>query len=87
MSHLLPPPGCGQYVHNLWIESINMMSSPGELSIFAACPNLRDVALTAKSLRVLYTSVTYDTGRTRPGQVVPAPPISRIRSLTPSYRL
>lgn len=96
ISHLLPPPGCGAFVKNLWIESIDMMSSPGELSIFGACPNLEDVALSAKSLRVLYTSITFDTGRARdvdntcPGDMhadrAPimknAPPALHIRSLT-----
>ncbi|KAJ3534276.1 hypothetical protein NM688_g7159 [Phlebia brevispora] len=79
ISHLLPPPGCGAFVRNLWIESIDMLSSPGELSIFVACPNLEDVAMTAKSLRALYSSITYKTKKPSAQGTNPA---SRIRSLT-----
>ncbi|KAI0747302.1 hypothetical protein BC629DRAFT_1561060 [Irpex lacteus] len=55
-SHLLPPTtrDLGQYVRHLWVESIDMMSSPGELNIFDACTGIEDVALAAGSLRVLY---------------------------------
>ena len=52
-SHFLPPSTCdvGKFVKHLWIESIDMMSSPGELGIFNACTNIEDIALTASSLR------------------------------------
>lgn len=80
LSHLLPPPGCGDYVRNLWIESINMMSSPGELSIFAACRKLEVVALTAKSLRILYTSSSYPT--TQGHNPTSTAPVYNIYSLT-----
>ena len=84
ISHLLPPPGCGALVRNLWIESIDMMSSPGELSIFIACPNLENVAMTAKSLRVLYSSITFKAKNPEPRAVDHgnANPASCIRSLT-----
>lgn len=60
-SHLLPPTttDLGQYVRHLWIESIDMMSSPGELNIFNACTNIEDVALAAGSLRVLYNLTSF----------------------------
>lgn len=55
-SHLLPPTTCdaGAYVRHLWIESIDVMASPGELGIFNACANIEDIALAATSLRALY---------------------------------
>lgn len=60
-AHLLPPTtrDVGQHVRHLWIESINVMSSPGELGIFDACTNIEDVALSASSLRMLYNSTLF----------------------------
>ena len=87
MSHLLPPTSCGVYVRHLWIESINMMSSPGELSVLVACPNLEDVALTAKSLRVLHTSMTFNSSRVE--QAIPQRSVSHLHHLTllePTFR-
>ncbi len=82
ISHLLPPPGCGVFVRNLWIESIDMMSSPGELSIFVACPNLENVAMTAKSLRILYSSIAFKADSKESHTMNGTNPASRIRSLT-----
>ncbi len=76
-SHLLPPPRCGQFVRFLWLESVDMLASPGELSIFKACPNIEDVACSARSLRVLYTSLTFGTQHSQTSACV-----SRIRSIT-----
>ncbi|KAI0089074.1 hypothetical protein BDY19DRAFT_123540 [Irpex rosettiformis] len=60
-AHLLPPTttDLGQYVRHLWIESIDMMASPGELNIFNVCTNIEDVALAAGSLRVLYNLTSF----------------------------
>lgn len=60
-AHILPPSTCdvGKLVKHLWIESIDMMSSPGELGILNACMNIEDVALTASSLRMLYNSTLF----------------------------
>lgn len=68
-SHLLPPTtrDLGQYVRHLWVESIDMMSSPGELNIFDACTGIEDVALAAGSLRVLYNLTKFGRNKTRQG--------------------
>lgn len=68
-SHFLPPANrkgaldVGKLVRHLWIESIDMMSSPGELGIFNACTNVEDVALTASNLRMLYNSTLFGKPR------------------------
>ncbi|KAI0346847.1 hypothetical protein BDW22DRAFT_464705 [Trametopsis cervina] len=68
-SHLLPPTthDVGSYVKHLWIESIDVMSSPGELSVFNLCTNIEDVALTASSLRMLYNSTLFGKRSYIPG--------------------
>lgn len=91
-AHLLPPTTCdvGKFVRRLWIETIDMMSSPGELSIFNACTNIEDVALSASSLRMLYNSTLFGKKRSPTAQLDDQHPIptdtmgaaSRIRSVT-----
>ncbi|KAI0700715.1 hypothetical protein BC835DRAFT_1265994 [Cytidiella melzeri] len=81
-AHLLPPGTCdvSKYVRHLWIETIDMMSSPGELSIFNLCTNIEDVALTAGSLRLLYNSTLFGKRKGKGIHTVGA--ASRIRSVT-----
>lgn len=55
-SHLLPPPGVGDFVRNLWLQSIDMNMSPGELAILNACPNIEQLATSSTAIRTLYAS-------------------------------
>ncbi|KIP12773.1 hypothetical protein PHLGIDRAFT_113371 [Phlebiopsis gigantea 11061_1 CR5-6] len=53
LSHSTPPPGCGQYVRHLWLENIDLLSSPREINLLKACPNIEDIAVSVNSLRTL----------------------------------
>lgn len=73
LSHKTPPPGCGEHVRHLWLEGIDILSSPREMNLFKACPNVEDIALSVNSLRTLLSM--YANPYSSPGA-------SAIRSLT-----
>jgi hypothetical protein len=79
-ANLLPPTthDVGGYVKHLWIESIDMMSSPGELGIFNACTNIEDVALTAGSLRLLYNLTVFGRRKVLPPSLRGGPTSSSV---------
>lgn len=74
LSHKIPPPGCGEYVRNLWLETVDILSPfPREISLFKSCPNVKNVALSDNSLCTLLG--LYANPYSNPGH-------SAIRSLT-----
>lgn len=73
LSHSTPPAGCGQLVRHLWLEDIDLLSSPREINLLKACPNIEDIALSVNSLRTLLS--LYANPHSAPGP-------SAIRSLT-----
>lgn len=54
LSHKVAPPGCGKFVRHLWLETVDVLSSPREISLFKSCQNVEDIALSANSLRTLF---------------------------------
>lgn len=73
LSHKEPPPGCGEYVRHLWLETVDVLSSPREMCLFKACPNVEDIAVSINSFRTLLSF--YANPYEHPGS-------SSIRSLT-----
>lgn len=73
LSHKTAPPGCGEYVRHLWLETVDVLSSPREMGLFKACPNVEDVALSINPLRTLLA--LYANPYSSPGT-------SALRSLT-----
>ncbi|EKM59281.1 uncharacterized protein PHACADRAFT_53402, partial [Phanerochaete carnosa HHB-10118-sp] len=53
LSHEVAPPGCGQFVRHLWLETVGVLSSPREIGLFKSCPNVEDIALSVNPLRTL----------------------------------
>ena len=68
-----PPVGCGNYVRHLWLENIDLLSSPREINLLKACPNIEDIAISVNSLRTLLS--LYANPHSTPSN-------SSIRSLT-----
>lgn len=53
LSHKVPPSGCGEFVRHLWLETVDLLSSPREINLFRACPNVEDVAVSVNTIRTL----------------------------------
>ncbi|GJE84324.1 hypothetical protein PsYK624_004000 [Phanerochaete sordida] len=53
LSHKNAPPGCGDFVRHLWLETVDVLSSPREMGLFKSCPNVEDIALSVNPLRTL----------------------------------